>query len=86
MELNLDFSFPSLGITESQKEEIVNKYKNIIESYFNWGIMVGEIDELAEEIQREINRELRQIKLDNILKNELHQKNFEEGKDSQQSR
>jgi len=62
MELNLDFSFPSLGI------------------------MVGEIDELAEEIQREINRELRQIKLDNILKNELHQKNFEEGKDSQQSR
>lgn len=86
MELNLDFSFPSLGITESQKEEIVNKYKNIIESYFNWGIMVGEIDELAEEIQREINRELRQIKLDNISKNELHQKNFEEGKDSQQSR
>lgn len=86
MELNLDFSFSSLGITESQKEEIVNKYKNIIESYFNWGIMVGEIDELAEEIQREINRELRQIKLDNILKNELHQKNFEEGKDSQQSR
>lgn len=86
MELNLDFSFLSLGITESQKEEIVNKYKNIIESYFNWGIMVGEIDELAEEIQREINRELRQIKLDNILKNELHQKNFEEGKDSQQSR
>ena len=50
MELNLDFSFSSLGITESQKEEIVNKYKNIIESYFNWGIMVGEIDELAEEI------------------------------------
>ena len=86
MELNLDFSFSSLGITESQKEEIVNKYKNIIESYFNWGIMVGEIDELAEEIQREINRELRQIKLDNILKNELHQKNFKEGKDSQQSR
>ena len=86
MELNLDFSFSSLGITESQKEEIVNKYKNIIESYFNWGIMVGEIDELAEEIQREINRELRQIKLDNILKNELHQNNFEEGKDSLQSR
>ena len=82
MELNLDFSFSSLGITESQKEEIVNKYKNIIESYFNWGIMVGEIDELAEEIQREINRELRQIKLDNILKDELHQKNFEEGKNS----
>lgn len=48
--------------------------------------MVDEIDKLAEDLQKEMNREIRQIKLDNILKDEFHQKNFEEGKNSQQSR
>jgi hypothetical protein len=83
MELNLKLS--PLGMTEIQKEEVINKYKNMIKDYFNW-VMVDEIDKLAEDLQKEMNREIRQIKLDNILKDEFHQKNFEEGKNSQQSR
>lgn len=83
MGAGLSFNFLPIGMTEKQKEDLINKYKNIIELYFNRGIMVGEIDELAEEIQREINREVRQIKLGNILHDELHQKNTKEGKDNQ---
>lgn len=74
MELNLKLS--PLGMTEIQKEEVINKYKNMIKDYFNW-VMVDEIDKLAEDLQKEMNREIRQIKLDNILKDEFHQKNFE---------
>lgn len=73
-------------MTESQKKEIINKYKNMIQDYWNAQYIsndvVDDFNKLFEDFQKEMDREIRQIKLDNILKDELHQKNFEEGKNS----
>ncbi len=79
--MELNFKFSSLGMTETQKEEVINKYRSMIQDYLNW-VMIDEVDKLVEDFQKEMDREIRQIKLDNILKDELHQKNFEEGKNS----
>lgn len=84
--MELNSKFPSSGMTESQKKEIINKYKNMIQDYWNAQYIsndvVDDFNKLFEDFQKEMDREIRQIKLDNILKDELHQKNFEEGKNS----
>lgn len=72
------FKVKSSGITKNQRDQIVQKYKNIIKDYFDWA-MVGDVQELVNELQKEIDNEVRLTKLDNILQNEFHKKDIEEG-------
>lgn len=72
------FKVKSSGITKNQRDQIVQKYKNIIKDYFDW-VMVGDVQELVNELQKEIDNEVRLTKLDNILQNEFHKKDIEEG-------
>ena len=76
MEQSLKFN--QSGITSDQKDRLVKKYKKILEDYCNFAL-IGEIGELIYDVQREMDREVREIKLDNILKDEFHKKGTEKG-------
>lgn len=76
MEQSLKFN--QSGITPDQKDRLVQKYKKIVEDYCRFAL-IGEIDKLIYDVQGEIDREVREIKLDNILKDELHKKGTEKG-------